>query len=181
MKVVGMYLWMRWVVKPMYKYQNRPRKILRHPDKRLLTPCVPVTQFGGKHTLYLEKLAHIMVTSLAAQEWGSRLGLAANQIGLKPKVAIILGRFVINPEWTPSKAPKTLTQEGCYSLGIDTIYKMERDTYGWAKWQDTQGNWHEEKLHGIKAIVFQHELDHLNGRTCHEGGTLYVPPEKVVK
>lgn len=161
--------------------RNKPRAILVHPNKKLLTPCEPVTKFGGEATLELERLAHIMVTSLQAQKWGSRLGLAANQIGLKPKMAIVLGRLVINPEWRPAKAPKTITMEGCYSLGLNQVYKMQRDTYGWARWQDTQGVWHEEKLRELKAIVFQHELDHLNGKTCHEGGELVEPPKEMVK
>lgn len=176
-----MFLYLKFMVRPLYKYQNRPRKILVHPHRKLLTPTTPVTKFGGTHTIYLEKLAHIMVASLAAQKWGSRLGLAANQIGIKERMAIVLGKLVINPEWTPSKAPKTQTMEGCYSLGLHKVYKMSRDTYGWAKWQDTKGEWHEEKLRDIKAIVFQHELDHLLGRTCHEGGELVEAPVQEEK
>lgn len=178
-KVLGMYLWLLLVAKPLYRWQNKPKKILVYPHRKLLTPCVPVTKFGGTDTIYLEKLAHIMVNSLQSQKWGSRLGLAANQIGIKYRMAIVLGRLVINPEWQPSKAPPNQVLEGCYSLGHMQVFKVPRADYGWAKWQDTQGNWHEEKLRGVKAIVFQHELDHLNGRTCHEAGEQVEAPESI--
>lgn len=44
------------------------------------------------------------------------------------------------------------------------LFKKWRAPYGWAKWvEPTSGIVREEKLKGIKAVVFQHELDHLNG------------------
>jgi peptide deformylase len=154
--------------------------MLMYPNKKLTTPCVPVTKFGGADTLHLEKVAHILHTSLFSMPWGSHLGIAANQIGRKEKMAIVLGRVVVNPEWQPSKAPKNEVLEGCYSLGMETMFKVPRAPYGWAKWQDTKGEHHEEKLSGIKAVVYQHEVDHLEGRTCHESGVKVEPPAEVI-
>lgn len=79
---------------------------------------------------------------------------------------------MVNPEFEPTKAPPEHSLEGCYSLGEGEIYEVPRAKYGWAKWQTLNGEFVEEKVKGILAIVYQHELDHLNGKTCSEGGVL---------
>ena len=146
-----------------------------YPSRCLRRPTVSVAVFDEA----LEHKVALMVRSLASQTWGSRLGLAANQIGLTERMAIVLGRLVINPTWQPSKAPPDISIEGCYSLGMEKMFRVKRAPYGWAKWQDIHGEWHEEKLRGMKAVVFQHEIDHLDGRTCVEGGEPVEVPDNV--
>lgn len=98
-----------------------------------------------------------------------RLGITAPQVGINKRFFIMMGKAMVNPEWKETKAPKNEVIEGCYSVGKER-YKVMRAPYGWAKWQDSNGNWHEEKLKGLEAIVFQHELDHLNGLCCIDTG-----------
>lgn len=91
-----------------------------------------------------------------------------------------MGKVYINPEWTPTRAPKETIIEGCYSVGHDKTYKVPRSKYGWAKYQTIDGEWREnEKIRGIDAVVFQHELDHLDGKCCCDTGELNVPPKKI--
>lgn len=74
------------------------------------------------------------------------------------------GKAYINPEWTPTRAPMEDMAESCYSLGEGKFYLVPRATYGWARYQGINGEWIEEKIKGIDAIVYQHELSHLDGK-----------------
>lgn len=135
--------------------------ILKYPDKRLLTPCEEVTEFGEHLKLDFNE----MMKALIAQKWGGHLGLAANQIGIMKRLCIVNGVFMVNPSFQGSKGPKGDYNEGCYSLPRKT-YRTERAPYGWAKWQDINGEWHEKKYNDLHAIIIQHEIDHLDGKLC---------------
>ena len=79
------------------------------------------------------------------------------------------GNVMFNPEWQPTKAPPEQGQEACYSVP-KRIFKVNRAPYGWAKWTNIDGKPFEDKLTGIPAIVFQHELNHLDGICCIDIG-----------
>lgn len=167
------------LLQQLTKWRMRKRKIPQSGSRILKRKCEPWTDFSEEGQKKLEAMAADMHRILQSQTWGAKLGLSANQGGYKHRVALVLGRFVINPEFQPPKhSIKEKGLEGCYSLGIDNIYEVERHKYGWAKWQDIKGEWHEEKVKGVLAIVFQHELDHLDGKLCHEGGKKVAPPAK---
>jgi peptide deformylase len=124
-----------------------------------------VTKFDAKLRHEIQR----MVVTLSSQKWGAKLGIAAPQVGINKRVIISLGRVMINPEWQPSKAPPETITEGCYSVGKKT-FRVSRAKYGWAKWQTINGEWREEKIKGLPAVVFQHELDHLDGKCCIDTG-----------
>jgi len=180
-KVVLMYWRLKYFVSPLVRYKNRRRKILTYPNKKLFKPSMPITDFSGEGIAKLECLVTTMINTLQKQEWGQKLGIAAPQIGVNKRVFIALGHVFVNPEFTPTKAPPETITEGCYSLD-KRLFKVPRAKYGWAKWQDTRGNGFEEKISGLKAIVFQHELDHLNGKSCVENGVeMEQPSEEEIK
>lgn len=98
-----------------------------------------------------------------------RLGIAAPQIGINKRVIIVRGNVMFNPEWMPTKAPPETVIEECYSVP-GKRFKVSRAPYGWAKWTNIDGKPFEDKLKGLPAIVFQHELDHLDGKCCIDVG-----------
>lgn len=149
-------------------------KILKYPCKELSTKCEEVTEFDQK----LQDIAINMVSALAVQERGERLGLAANQIGILKRVCIVKDVVMVNPEFTPAKAPKETRIEGCYSA--DGSYRIERAPYGWAKWKNLKGEPQEAKLNDDRVYILQHELDHLDGITCCEIG-VKVEDKKEIK
>lgn len=153
----------------LLKWRNRPVKILVYPNKKLKRISQPVDEreFGSKK---IKRTIRKMSIALSHQTWGQRLGISAPQIGIHKRLFIVLGKVYINPEFTPTKAPPDTIIEGCYSLNHDERYKVSRAKYGWAKWQDTLGQWHEKKIKGLEAIVYQHALDHLNGKCCIDTG-----------
>ncbi|MDD6153795.1 MAG: peptide deformylase [Elusimicrobia bacterium] len=102
------------------------------------------------------------------------VGLAANQIGLDYRLAVILipesdeenaplKRYVIiNPEIVSMRGEK-LEEEGCLSLpGLWAEVKRATDVT--LKYIDENGEEHVKRARGLLAKAFQHEVDHLDGK-----------------
>lgn len=102
------------------------------------------------------------------------VGLAANQIGLDYRMALILipesdeenaplKRYVIiNPEII-SKRGEKLEEEGCLSLpGLWAEVKRATDVT--IKYTDENGVEQTKRARGLLAKAFQHEVDHLDGK-----------------
>ena len=97
----------------------------------------------------------------------SGVGLSANQIGLDMKVFIarVESKFyaIFNPEIIQSSAETNSLDEGC--LSIPGIYgRVERPAKVTLKGWDAMGRPIKIKAWGLLAKVFQHEVDHLNGK-----------------
>ena len=101
------------------------------------------------------------------------VGLAAPQVGLDIALVVVMlpqkeeGKYkryiLINPEIT-SKKGKTLSEEGCLSFPGLAV-QIERATEVKVKYLDERGLPVEMVAKGFLAIILQHEIDHLNGKT----------------
>lgn len=151
--------------------RNKPPKILAYPDERLKRVSAEV-DFSKETKEELTEIVRQMGLALRSVGWGQRLGIAAPQIGINKRIMVVQGAVMINPTWTPSKAPGEDMIEGCYSVP-GKLYRVPRAKYGWAKWRSIEGQEREFKLNGKDAIIFQHELDHLDGKCCPDVGTPY--------
>lgn len=102
------------------------------------------------------------------------VGLAANQIGLDYRLAVILipesdkenaplKRYVIiNPEIVSMRGEK-IEEEGCLSLpGLWAEVKRATDVT--LKYIDENGQEQVKRARGLLAKAFQHEVDHLDGK-----------------
>jgi peptide deformylase len=109
------------------------------------------------------------LTEAYARLSASKAGLAAPQLGISKRAVIIGGDVRLNPTFKPS-AQRELGREGCFSVDNATrSFEVWRAKYGWARWIDGKTlEPREAKLAGLEARVFQHELDHLDGRRCYE-------------
>lgn len=102
------------------------------------------------------------------------VGLAAPQIGKSIRLFVVdaddlkdnfpetagFKKAFINPTILESSEETCAMDEGCLSLpGISESVKRPKSVT--VRYQDLQGEWHEEKLEGFNARVFQHEYDHL--------------------
>jgi peptide deformylase len=71
-------------------------------------------------------------------------------------------RVFVNPEILDPSADLKTYQEGC--LSVPDIYAdVDRPATCRVRWQDLEGNVHEEQMDGMMAVCIQHEMDHLNG------------------
>jgi peptide deformylase len=102
------------------------------------------------------------------------IGLSANQCGVFERMFVIgHGDYVkvcINPKIVSVLPDKEKSKEGCLSFP-GMFLNVDRYKSILAGWYDENGNYIEERLDGLTARCFQHELDHLNGikMTDHVG------------
>ena len=116
------------------------------------------------------------------------IGLAANQVGIDARVAVVNVReplILINPVIT-KQWDEIGYYEGCLSFpkkGVYTkryrnvIIQSEQEEAGWyfsgvETIQDVKGSWEQkgkdedQELRLLEAVCVQHEIDHLNGVSC---------------
>lgn len=145
------------------------RPILEVPDPRLKTVSTPVETFD-------DDLRTLVADMFETMYDAPGIGLAAIQVGVPLRVLVIdlqseedeegkpirAPRVFINPEILDPSADYTLYNEGCLSVP-DQYADVERPSSIRARWQDLDGNVHEEAMDGLMATCLQHEMDHLEG------------------
>jgi peptide deformylase len=94
------------------------------------------------------------------------LGLAANQCGVFERMFVMQhdGKVLtcINPKIIDESDETQSIKEGCLSFP-GMFVNAKRSKWITAQWTDEEGNEYEGMMEGVPAVVFQHELDHLNG------------------
>ncbi len=136
------------------------KEIVIWPAKVLQTATRPVTDFG-------EPLQALLARMDAAVRDAEGVGIAANQIGVDLRVALVGredGTFfeIVNPELKATDG-KIKLREGCLSVP-DEWDEAPRFQKISVRYQDRDAKWHEVEAEGRLAHVFQHEIDHLDGR-----------------
>ncbi len=159
------------------------REILEAPDPRLKTVSKPVETFDEG----LKTLVDDMFETMYAAHG---IGLAAIQVGEPIRLLVIDlqeedpdgepiecehdgtkhthqpiikdPRVFVNPEILDPSEDMGTYQEGCLSVP-DIFADVERPARCRVRWQDLDGNTHEEDMTGMMAVCIQHEMDHLNG------------------
>jgi len=138
-----------------------PKPIVIWPEKVLTTPTKPVTEFGDALEPLLKEMEEAMREAKG-------IGIAANQIGVPLRVALVGredGTFfeIVNPTIL-ERWGKVTWQEGCLSVP-DAWEQVERSGRVRVRFQDRHGTTREETADGKLAHVYQHEIDHLDGTT----------------
>jgi peptide deformylase len=149
-------------------------KILIYPHKILSQKAEPVTEMNKELDDLVDQLLETMFVAKG-------LGLAANQIGVLKRVAVIDTAFVkdgpdsmvlINPYVVDLKEGNATNNEGClsipsYEAPIPRALKIHLGAY------DRDGEFFEIEAEGLLARCIQHEVDHLNG-VCFVDRMSYV-------
>jgi len=139
------------------------KKILTYPDPALRQKVETVTSFDDSLKQLASDLAETMYDAPGA-------GLAANQIGVCLRVAVInvsesdeekSHLVLINPEIIEKEGCQ-VDEEGCLSV-IDLTANVERYKKLLIRAQDLNGKTLEFPAEDFFARVIQHELDHLKG------------------
>jgi len=138
--------------------------IVKFGNPILEKPAEPVTVFDGD----LKRLVEDMFESMYAAHG---VGLAAPQIGISKRLAVIDVTFkenpdaqlvVVNPEIVRTEGRHT-QNEGCLSIPEfrEPVARPRKVTI---RAQDISGKWFEKTGEDLLARAFLHETDHLNGR-----------------
>jgi peptide deformylase len=137
--------------------------IIKYGDAVLREPTKPV----GDIDAALQKLIDDMVDTMYA---APGVGLAANQIGISKRLAVIdltVGKkpgnlhIFINPEILELEGQIT-EEEGCLSIPdfVEVVTRPERVK---VRYTDRNGQPREIRGEGLMARALCHEIDHLNG------------------
>jgi peptide deformylase len=138
--------------------------IVKYGAPVLEAPAKPVTAFDAE----LKKLIDDMFESMYAAHG---VGLAAPQIGIGKRLAVIDVSFkedpeaklvLANPEIIHTEG-KVTQSEGCLSIPEfrENVSRPKRVT---VRAQDAEGNWFEKTGEDLLARAFMHETDHLRGK-----------------
>lgn len=99
------------------------------------------------------------------------IGLAAPQVGIRKRLFVMdvdgWPRVCFNPKITGQSWNLIESVEGCLSFPGNSCTIKRYETID-VEYQDYQGHVHCERLSGLLARCFQHELDHLDGITMYE-------------
>jgi peptide deformylase len=139
------------------------RPIVAYPDPVLLKPCREVTEITKE---ILDLIPDMVDTMYAAPG----IGLAANQIGVDLRIAVIdlsVGKdpnglhVWINPVIVSSEG-RDSDEEGCLSVP-DFLEKVQRPHRVRVEALNQDGKKIEIEAEGLFAKAACHEVDHLNG------------------
>ena len=159
------------------------REILEAPDPRLKIVSKPVEKFDDDLKSLVSDMFETMYDA-------NGIGLAAIQVNEPLRLLVIdlqpedpdaepvpcdhdghehthqpvlnEPRIFVNPEILDPSEDTKPHHEGC--LSVPEIYAdIDRPARCRVRWQDLDGNAHEEVMEGMLAVCIQHEMDHLNG------------------
>ena len=138
-------------------------EVVKYPEPVLAKRAAAVTAFDEELAILVEEMFDSMY---AAQG----IGLAAPQISISQRVAVIDVSFkkdpkekiaLINPEIVESTG-KQVEEEGCLSLP-EIREKVQRSAWVKVRAQNVRGEWFEGEGEELLARALQHEIDHLDG------------------
>lgn len=138
--------------------------IVKYGNPVLEKPAAPVTVFDDE----LRRLVDDMFESMYAAHG---VGLAAPQIGISKRLAVIDVTFkedpeaklvLANPEIIRVEGKQT-GSEGCLSIP-EFREQVTRGSRVTVRAQDVTGKWYEKTGEELLARAFLHETDHLSGK-----------------
>lgn len=99
------------------------------------------------------------------------VGIAAPQVGVLRRVVAVQRfdkegepfEFFLNPQIVERSSTTQFGGEGCLSVP-DLSGNVERAEWIVLRYRDETWREHQETIKGFTAVIFQHEVDHLDGR-----------------
>lgn len=133
-------------------------RIRTWPDPVLRKKCRQVKKVDSKTGYLLDKMHYLM-------KRGDGVGLAANQAGLDLALVVIEAEDrlfkLVNPRII-KKEGRQVFEEGCLSFpGLNLT--INRAMRVWVSALDDKGDPLDIEAEGVLAVIFQHEIDHING------------------
>lgn len=137
------------------------------PNHELLVTKLETFDFNNPPIDPVE-LANILVREMNAR---NGLGLSANQIGLPYRAFAMRANpnFVcFNPRVVWASSVSTVLEEGCLSFP-NLVYKAKRPNAIRVRFAMPNGEVTTKDFNGLTARIFQHEMDHMEGRLPFAG------------
>lgn len=164
----------------------RRSPVIRYPDRRLREQTTEIEEISPETHGSIVRLTSVLETL------PNGVALAANQLGFKSRFFVIdrkkadrddVGKtvptVVMNPRIVSASDDRRLTEEGCLSFPGMT-FQVPRSTeieVVFSYLGETGLVFEKRKLSGFWAQVFQHEIEHLDGKTLID----FMPENKRAK
>ena len=137
-------------------------KIVTYPDPILMRKAVPIEEIDNNICEIAQKMLDTMYDACG-------IGLAAPQVGLSKRLVVLDAtgqktgeRVFINPQIIEERG-ETVEEEGCLSFP-DVMGNVKRSQYVTVTAYNLEGKKLEIEAEGLLSRVWQHEIDHINGR-----------------
>jgi peptide deformylase len=139
--------------------------ILTYPNRILLQLTRPVENIDGQLQQLIEDMAETMYAAPG-------VGLAANQVGSRNRILVFdemsdeqkrQYHVIINPKLIASEGELISENEGCLSVP-EFRSDVKRSARVLVEGVDREGNPLRMEAEGFRAVVLQHEIDHLDGK-----------------
>ncbi|MBI5370240.1 peptide deformylase [Candidatus Uhrbacteria bacterium] len=155
---------------------NLPILILPDPALRIPSMEVPISEWSSSR---LRKLIEDLKETMAIE---NGVGIAAPQVGVRERVIIVDSgqgpQAFINPHIIQKSFRKIESEEGCLSVpGVFGMVRRHRSVVIEAF--DEEGRSVTIRAKQFPAIVFQHEIDHLDGILFVDRVTRYTKHPKI--
>jgi len=141
------------------------RPVLQFPDPRLKRKSDPVGEITDEIRALAQDMIEVMYDEpgigLAAPQVGEAIRLVVMDTGWTEEGAEKNPLVLVNPEILAKGGEITWT-EGCLSVP-DFQADVERAARVRVRYRDLEGREHEEDASELRAVCFQHEIDHLDG------------------
>lgn len=130
-------------------------EIKKFPDKILRKKCEDVKEIN-------EEITGLIDSMIETQNDKDGLGLAAPQVGVSKKIIVIGENVYLNPKIIKKWKEKIIFEEGCLSFpGL--FLKLKRTKKIEVEATTRTGERKRLAAEGLNAVIFQHEIDHING------------------
>lgn len=138
-------------------------QVVKAPDAKLRVQTKPVKKINSALNTTLSEMVKLTKTFKDPEG----VGLAATQVGLEESFFVAKNgeKFikVINPKIQSYSKKSKVYFEGC--LSVPNMWgEVNRHLGIKVSYQDETGKTVTESLRGVLAWIFQHEIDHLNGK-----------------
>ena len=135
---------------------------------RLREKCLPVSEQMLRSEDYALLRRRMLATVQNPENEG--VGIAAPQVGISRRMVAVQRfdkqgepfEFFLNPEIVEYEGQTLLGSEGCLSVP-DISDDVERWQRIRLRYRDEAFELREEVVEGFTAVIFQHEIDHLDG------------------
>ena len=141
------------------------REVLQFPDARLKRMSKRVGEITEEIRALAQDMIEVMYDEpgigLAAPQVGKAIRLVVMDTGWNEEDGEKDPRVMVNPEIQEREGAITWS-EGCLSVP-DFTADVERAERVVVRYTDLDGTAHEEDVTDLRAVCFQHEIDHLDG------------------
>ena len=143
--------------------------ITKYSDSVLLRKKSKPISFKKEPELIKKLAARMLATVQDSASLG--VGIAAPQVGILKKMVVVQRldkdnepfEVYVNPVIKKYSAKKRPCPEGCLSIPNKRAITLDRAYTVWLEYETLNGEKKQEEVNDFVSVIFQHEIDHLNG------------------